>query len=68
MEWTRVFNSNQPVLAELIKNQLENENIPVALVNKIDSAYSILGEVELWVPIDYVIRAIYIINLWKDEK
>jgi hypothetical protein len=47
--WISVFSTDQTYKAELVKEYLANENIEAVVFDKKDSAYTIFGEVELYV-------------------
>ena len=47
--WVRLLTESQSLRAELLKNALEGEGIPVVLLNQKDSSYG-FGEVLLFVP------------------
>ena len=49
-DWCQVFSTPDRVAAEIIHGMLETEGIPCTLVNRQDSSYIFLGEVELHVP------------------
>ena len=47
--WKCVYATDQAYQAELVKGFLANENIEAVIFNKKDSAYTIFGEVEVYV-------------------
>ena len=47
--WKCVYVANQVYKAEAVKDFLMEENIQSVVVNKKDSAYTVFGEVELYV-------------------
>ena len=63
-EWVSIYSSLNPNLTQIIKSVLEDHNIEVVLINKMDSMHTHLtnGNVELHVKSDDVINAKYIIS------
>ena len=47
--WICVFKTNQVYKAEAVKDLLLNEDIESVVMNKKDSAYTVFGDVELYV-------------------
>ncbi|MEA1896120.1 MAG: DUF2007 domain-containing protein [Bacteroidota bacterium] len=60
--WVSVFTTDQPYLADIVKQVLQENNIVSVVINKIDSSYSMFGEVEVYVDRDLVIKAKSIIE------
>ena len=60
--WVRLLTESQSLRAELLKNALEGEGIPVVLLNQKDSSYG-FGEVVLFVPEQEAERARAILGL-----
>lgn len=56
-KWVKVVTTSNNIHATMLKNLLDNEGLEVVLVNKQDSAYVAIGEIELRVPHDQVIIA-----------
>ena len=55
--WTKVFTSSDRIESEIIKSGLEDQGIPVYVVDKQDSVYVVIGQIDLMVPIEYVNKA-----------
>ncbi len=49
--WYLVHRSRDYTEAAILRGMLEENNIPVMVVNKQDSSYIFLGEIELYVPV-----------------
>jgi len=49
-KWYHLMSTDKNYEAEIIKGKLEENQVPVMLVNKKDSSYVFLGEVEIYVP------------------
>jgi hypothetical protein len=45
--WVTVFKEKDRMLAELLRNELENNNIESVIMDKVDHNYPILGVVEI---------------------
>ncbi len=60
--WVSIFSTNQTYLIQLAKAVLEEENIETVEINKQNSAYTILGEIELFVNIQDVVKARHLIQ------
>ena len=63
--WVSVFATDQPYLADIVKQVLMENNIVSVIINKIDSSYTMFGEVEVYVDRDHVIKAKSIIESIK---
>ena len=61
-----IYSTGQPYTAELVRQKLVDNNIGAFLVNKQGSTYKI-GEVELYVNRDDVIRAKMLIKEFEDH-
>jgi hypothetical protein len=60
--WVKVFSSGQLYLAEIVKGVLEENEVPVILLNKQASIYNMFGEIEVYVPETESLKAYYLIN------
>jgi hypothetical protein len=60
--WKKVFSTDNPIRAELVKGVLEQEGMPVILLDKRDSSYNNFGEKEIYVDQEHVLLAIKIIQ------
>lgn len=49
--WFLIYSTKQLPQASIIKGMLEENQVPVMLVNKQDSSYLNFGEIEVYVPI-----------------
>jgi len=66
-DWALLYSTHLPQEAELLKNLLEHNDIDVILVNKKDSLYVTIGEVELYVKRDELIKAKFILENRPNE-
>lgn len=62
MAFQKVYEDAHPVRVEIVKGVLSEHDIPAIIVNKKDSAYQLVGHLEVHVPQDNVISAIKIIE------
>ena len=61
--WTKVKVFTNPLQAEIVKQMLVENNIPAVVLNKQDSSYVFLGEVEVYVPSDMFEKAQALISI-----
>ena len=61
-EWKKVFSSQQLALASMVMGILNENDIPAKSMNKKDSSYVFLGEVEVYVPANLYESSIQLIN------
>ena len=61
-DWELLLSTNLPQEAELIKNLLEHNDIDSIILNKKDSFYVSIGEVELYVKRDDLIKAKFVLD------
>lgn len=57
--WVQIWSESKEYVAELLRQRLEDNGIPVLLINKQDRNY-LFGEIELHVKGEDVIRAKYV--------
>lgn len=52
LKWQKVFSTRFYTEAEIVRGKLEENEIPVQMLNRQDSMYNIaLGDIELYVPV-----------------
>jgi len=61
-DWALLISTNLPQEAELIKNLLEHNEIDSIILNKKDSFYVTVGDVELYVNRNDLIKAKFVIE------
>ena len=61
-DWINIFTTNQAYLAEMIKDVLADNDVQAVIMNKQDSAYITIGDIEIYVKAENVIRAKFLIN------
>ncbi len=52
-DWTMIYKVTDLVDATIMKGMLEENEIPVQLLNKKDSSYLTFGYIELYVPVTF---------------
>jgi hypothetical protein len=60
--WYKIYSTVNYAEANIIKGMLEENNIQTILLNKQDSSYLCLGEIELYVSIHFKDVAIHLVN------
>ncbi|MFN3666120.1 MAG: putative signal transducing protein [Sediminibacterium sp.] len=60
--WKKIFSTRVYPEAAIIKGMLEENQIPVQLLNKQDSSYPMFGDIQLFVPDHLEITAKELIN------
>lgn len=61
--WEKVYESNDRVITELIKNEMINQGINAVILNKVDTNYPMIGLSQIKVPEEQVEKAKKIIEL-----
>ena len=56
-QWEKVYASRNPAEASIIQGMLEENHIPVQVMNKLDSSYLNFGDIEIFVPEHLLITA-----------
>ena len=56
-DWVRIYSSTQLHHVELLRQLMEREGIPSIILNRRDSFYITIGEIDLMVPRDQAIPA-----------
>lgn len=60
--WVSVYSSTVLASVELLKHVLAEQGIDAVVMNQKDSFYPVIGEIQLFVHRDHVIRALKIIE------
>lgn len=61
-QWYLIKSTNSLSEATILQGMLEENNIPVHILNKLDSSYQIFGEIEIYVPIHLKNVAVDLLN------
>ncbi len=64
-DWIKVYSDTFEPKVELLRIQLQNAGIDTLALNQKDSAHVHIGEVELFVKRDNVIKAKHLIGSWS---
>lgn len=64
-DWVKIYSSVEIHKVEIVKAVLEDNDITAFMINKKDSSYIIIGEIELFVKPDDEILSKIIINKHK---
>ncbi len=64
-DWEKVYSTNKPHLLEIVKTVLEKHDIKIATIDKRDSTYITIGEIELYVQQSDVVLAQFLISDWE---
>ena len=59
--WQKIFSTRNPAEASIIQGMLEENQIPVQLLNKQDSIY-LFVDLQIYVPIQYLETAKQLLN------
>jgi hypothetical protein len=62
LDWKKVYSSTQLSVASIVAGLLIEQDIQANVLNKIDSSYVFLGEVEVYVPASDYEKALTIVN------
>jgi len=60
-DWKKVFSSSALAQSSIVMGLLNENDIPAKTLNKQDSSYVFLGEVEVYVPADLFDQAVVLI-------
>lgn len=61
-DWVQVYLTDKGYLAEILKDMLFDNDIQAIIMNKKDSAYVSIGDVELYVKKDDAVKAKFLIE------
>ena len=61
-DWEKIFSSPLQLKVEMMKSLLAQSEIESIIINRQDSFYKSLGEIELYVKRENILKAIQIIN------
>jgi hypothetical protein len=62
VDWTKIHSTTFSWKAEIIKGTLQENDIPCVVINKQDSMYKPIGELEIYVPRDMVLKALHLLE------
>jgi hypothetical protein len=66
-DWVKVFSTTDAIKAELVKDLLENNDIPAVVLNKKEKLTVLLGEAEVYAKREDAVKALNLIKTTFDE-
>ena len=66
--WELLFSSDKAYRVEILRSLLEEEEIPCVVLNKQDSSYVTIGEIELMVSRNDILKASQILKKFLDSE
>jgi len=60
--WVKLYSTKNYLEANIIKGMLEENNIQAVILNRQDSSYLVIGEVEIYVPVYLKDIATHLLN------
>jgi Putative prokaryotic signal transducing protein len=66
--WEVIYRSVVPYKVEMLKDLLENDDIPAVIINKKDSSYLAFGEIELNIRRVDILKAKLIVNQFLSDE
>jgi hypothetical protein len=61
-DWVKIFSTISPMEAEIVKTMLEDNEIEIVEMNKLDSSYQSFGSIELYCHKDFMMKALTILK------
>ncbi len=68
LNWEVLYGTRHPYKAEILKGVLEENEIQSVIVNKQDSAYLVIGEIEVYVQRDDMVKAVQILKKFLSDE
>ncbi|MDX2442239.1 MAG: DUF2007 domain-containing protein [Bacteroidales bacterium] len=66
--WVSIFSTEKAYLADIARLVLDENNISSIILNRKDSSYQMLGEIELYVNRDEALRAKNLLKSIESER
>ena len=66
--WTKIYSSNNPINAEIIKQMLEESGINTVDINQQDSSYNMFGNIHLYVHQELYRKATELIKKYNNDQ
>ena len=60
--WVKLYSTKNYLEANIIKGKLEENNIQAVILNRQDSSYLVIGELEIYVPVYLKDIALHLLN------
>ena len=64
-DWIKIYSTTAEYKAEIIKAVFRENNLECIDINKMDSAYGVFGEIEIYTLREKAVRALHILNKQK---
>ena len=61
-DWKKIYSSTSLANVSMVEGMLIEQGVPVKMLNRQDSSYVFLGEMELYVPSEFEVIAKELIN------
>jgi hypothetical protein len=61
-DWKKIYSNSSLANVSMVEGMLNENDIPVKMLNRQDSNYIFLGEIELYVPLEYEVIAKELVN------
>jgi hypothetical protein len=61
-DWTKIHFTKNPIEAEMIKDLLMDHDVQAVILNKQDSAYPLISEIEIYCHAENALKAIKLIS------
>lgn len=61
-DWKKIYSNSSLANVSMVEGMLNENDIPVKMLNRRDSNYIFLGEIELYVPLEYEVIAKELVN------
>ena len=64
-DWKKIYSNTSLANVSMVEGMLSEQGIPAKMLNRQDSSYVFLGEMELYVPLELEVVAIELVNSIK---
>ena len=61
-DWKKIYSNTSLANVSIVEGMLNEQGIPAKLLNRQDSSYVFLGEMELYVPLEFEVIAQELVN------
>ena len=61
-DWKKIYSNTSLANVSMVEGMLNEQGIPAKLLNRQDSSYVFLGEMELYVPLEFELIAQELVN------
>ncbi len=64
-DWKKIYSNTSLANVSMVEGMLSEQGIPAKMLNRQDSSYVFLGEMELYVPLEFEVVAKELVNSIK---